>query len=81
MTRRYVRFGASPRGAQAIILGAKISAILDHRYHVSRDDIRKVALPALRHRMILNFEGQAEHVAADDIIKDALESIEAPAMA
>jgi MoxR-like ATPase len=81
MARRYVRYGSSPRGAQAIILGAKIRAILDHRYHVSRDDIREVALPALRHRLILNFEGQAEHIEADDIIDDALESIEAPAMA
>lgn len=81
MTRRYVRYGSSPRGAQAIILAAKIRAILDHRYHVSREDIRSVALPALRHRLILNFEGQAEHIEADDIIKDALETIEAPAVA
>jgi MoxR-like ATPase len=81
MTRRYVRYGSSPRGAQALILAAKIRAILDHRYHVSREDIRAVALPALRHRLILNFEGQAEHVEPDDIIGDALESIEAPALA
>ena len=81
MTKRFVRFGASPRGAQSIILAAKIRAILDHRYHVSRDDIKAVALPALRHRLILNFEGQAEHIEADDIIEDALESVEAPAMA
>ena len=80
MTKRFVRFGASPRGAQSIILAAKIRAILDHRYHVSRDDIKAVALPALRHRLILNFEGQAEHIEADDIIEDALESVEAPAM-
>ena len=60
MSRKYVRYGSSPRGAQALILAAKIGAILDHRYHVSRDDIRSVARPALRHRLILNFEGQAE---------------------
>jgi MoxR-like ATPase len=81
MTRQYVRYGSSPRGAQALILGAKIRAILDQRYHVSREDLRAVAHPALRHRLILNFEGQAENVQADDIIDNALESIEAPAMA
>jgi MoxR-like ATPase len=80
-TRRYVRYGSSPRGAQALILAAKIRAILDHRYHVSRDDLREVAHPALRHRLILNFEGQAENIQADDIIDSILEAIEAPAMA
>jgi MoxR-like ATPase len=80
-TRRYVRYGSSPRGAQAIILAAKIRAILDHRYHVAREDIRAAARPALRHRLILNFEGQAENVQADDVISRILESIEAPAMA
>jgi MoxR-like ATPase len=79
MTKQYVRYGSSPRGAQAIILAAKIRAILDHRYHVSRDDIRAVAPPALRHRLILNFEGQAENVLADDIILDALDTIDEPA--
>ena len=81
MTRRYVRYGSSPRGAQAIILAAKIRAILDHRYHVSRDDLRAVAPAALRHRLILNFEGQAENVLADDIILDALDTVEEPAEA
>jgi MoxR-like ATPase len=81
MTRQYVRYGSSPRGAQALILGAKIRAILDQRYHVSRDDLRAVAHPALRHRLILNFEGQAENVQADDILDNVLESIEAPALA
>ncbi len=64
-SRRFVRYGSSPRGAQAMILAAKIRAILDHRYHVSREDLRAVAVPALRHRLILNFEGQAEGVQAD----------------
>jgi len=63
MSRQYVRYGSSPRGAQAIILAAKIRAILDHRFHVSRDDIKAVAPMALRHRLILNFEGQAENIA------------------
>jgi MoxR-like ATPase len=79
--KRYVRYGSSPRGAQALILAAKIRAILDHRYHVAREDIRAAALPALRHRLILNFEGQAENVKPDDIINDILEAIEAPALA
>ena len=72
MARRYVRYGSSPRGAQAIILAAKIRAILDHRYHVAREDLRAVAHAALRHRLILNFEGQAEDIQADDIIDDLL---------
>jgi MoxR-like ATPase len=81
MTRRYVRYGSSPRGAQAMILAAKIRAILDHRYHVARDDLRAVAHAALRHRLILNFEGQAEGIQADDIIGEILRSVEAPAAA
>ncbi len=81
MSRRYVRYGSSPRGAQALILAAKISAILDHRYHVAREDIRAAALPALRHRLILNFEGQAENVQADDIVGNLLDAVEAPALA
>ncbi len=81
MSRRYVRYGSSPRGAQALILAAKISAILDHRYHVAREDIRAAALPALRHRLILNFEGQAENVQADDIIGNLLDAVETPALA
>ncbi len=81
MTRRFVRYGASPRGAQALILAAKIRAILDHRYHVSRDDLRACAAPALRHRLILNFEGQAENVQPDDIIADILRTVEVKAEA
>ena len=67
--KKYVRYGASPRGLQALILGAKIRAILDSRYHVSREDLRLMALPVLRHRMILNFEGQAEGISTDDVIR------------
>jgi MoxR-like ATPase len=80
MTRRYVRYGSSPRGAQAMILAAKIRAILDHRYHVAREDLRSVAHAALRHRLILNFEGQAENIQPDEIIDDILEKVEAPAL-
>ncbi len=74
-SRQFVRYGASPRGLQAIILGAKIKAILDQRYHVARDDIRDMALPALRHRIILNFEGQAEGISTDDVIEDILAKV------
>jgi MoxR-like ATPase len=73
MTRRYVRYGSSPRGAQALILAAKIRAILDHRYHVAGEDLRRVAHHALRHRLILNFEGQAESIRTDDVIDSILQ--------
>ncbi|MFO0789790.1 MAG: MoxR family ATPase [Pirellulales bacterium] len=75
LTRKYVRYGASPRGLQAIILGAKIKAILDSRYHVARDDIRSMALPVLRHRLILNFEGQAEGVSTDTVIDSVVKEL------
>ncbi len=81
MTRRYVRYGSSPRGAQAMILAAKLRAILDHRYHVAREDLRAVAPAALRHRLILNFEGQAEGVQADAVIQNILQSLKEPVMA
>ena len=74
MTRRYVRYGSSPRGAQALILAAKIRAILDQRYHVAREDLSDVAHSVLRHRLILNFEGQAESIQADDVIEDILKT-------
>jgi len=75
MTNQYVRYGSSPRGAQAIVLAAKTSALLDGRFNVSFDDIRKVAKPALRHRIILNFEGEAERIAPDAIVADLLEKV------
>src|SRR5262249_28666002 len=80
-TRRFVRYGSSPRGAQAMILGAKIRAILDRRHHLARDGIRAVAPAALRHRLILNFEGQAEGVQADTVIEDVLRHVGEPALA
>ena len=74
LSKQYLRYGASPRGLQAIILAAKIRALLEGRYAVSIDDIRKVAPPALRHRLILNFEGEAEGVKPDTIIAEILKS-------
>lgn len=71
-TRRFVRYGASPRGVQALILAAKIHALLDKRYHVARADIEKAAPAALRHRVILNFEGEAEGATPDGIISAIL---------
>ena len=73
--RRYVRYGASPRGMQAMILAGKIIALLDDRYNVAFDDVRQAALPALRHRLILNFEAQAEGVTTDEVIKVVLEEV------
>lgn len=70
--RQYVRFGSSPRGMQAMILAGKIIALLDNRFNVAFDDIRAAATPALRHRLILNFEAQAEGVNADSIVEQIL---------
>ena len=67
--KKYVRYGASPRGGQAVLLGAKILALLDGRYHVSREDLHRIAPVALRHRLILNFEGEAEGITADEVIR------------
>lgn len=74
-TKQFVRYGASPRGLQALILGAKIKAILDNRFHVAREDLQAMALPVLRHRMILNFEGQAEGISTDDVLNQILEGL------
>ncbi len=73
--RRYVQYGSSPRGAQAMVLAAKIRAILDGRYHVAREDLSAAAHASLRHRLILNFEGQAEGVSPDEVIDDVLQSL------
>ena len=79
-TKKFVRFGASPRGIQALILGAKIRAILDERFHVAREDLKAMAKPVLRHRLILNFEGQAEGVSTDDVIDQILEHVREDAL-
>ena len=73
--RKFVRYGASPRGAQAMTLAAKIYALLDGRFHVAKCDIAKAAADALRHRVILNFEGEAEGVSSDDIIAEVMGSM------
>jgi len=70
MVKKYVRFGPGPRGAQAVIMSAKVSALLDSRINLSFDDIRSSLLPALRHRLILNFQAEADGVTSDDIIEE-----------
>jgi MoxR-like ATPase len=72
LAKKYVRYGASPRGAQALILAGKIHALLDGRYHVARADIDQAAPAALRHRIILNFEGEAEGTSTDQVIAEIL---------
>ncbi|MCX5970764.1 MAG: MoxR family ATPase [Coprothermobacterota bacterium] len=68
MVRRFVRFGASPRGAQALIMAGKVRALSEGRFHVSREDLRQVASPTLRHRLLLNYEAQVEGISADQIL-------------
>ncbi len=72
LAKKFVRYGASPRGVQALILAAKIYALLDGRFHVSRADIDKAALPSLRHRIILNFEGEAEGTTSEQVLEEIL---------
>jgi MoxR-like ATPase len=71
--RRYVRFGASPRGLQTLVLAGKVRALLEGRFNVAFDDIAAVAHPALRHRIFLQFEAEADQVAADQLIDEILE--------
>ena len=72
VVNRYVRYGASPRGAQVLVLCAKVRALLAGRFNVAYDDIAAVALPGLRHRLILNFEGEAEGITQGQIVGDVL---------
>jgi MoxR-like ATPase len=81
MTKRFVRFGVSPRGVQSLILAAKVRALLGDRYTVSCEDIRHVAAPALRHRIIRNFEAEAEGVTSDKVLARLLETVAEPAAA
>jgi MoxR-like ATPase len=76
--KRYVRVGASPRGAQALVLAAKASALLDGRPNVSAADIRAMARPALRHRLVLGYEATADGVTADDVVSAVLGAVEEP---
>lgn len=75
MTNQFLRFGSSPRGAQSIILAAKVKALINGRFNVSFEDIQSVAKAALRHRLILNFEAEAEGIQTDHIIDEVLNSI------
>jgi MoxR-like ATPase len=86
VTNKYLRWGSSPRGAQTLALAAKIRALLDGRYNVSFEDVRRVYLPAMRHRVILNFEAQAEGLDTDRVLLEILEKLpekadDAPLMA
>jgi MoxR-like ATPase len=73
VTNQYLRWGASPRGAQSIALAAKTRSLLEGRFNVSFEDVRRVFLPALRHRVILNFEAQAEQIEVDQVLLDILD--------
>ncbi|MCC6511189.1 MAG: MoxR family ATPase [Pirellulaceae bacterium] len=75
ITNQYVRWGSSPRGAQTLALAAKVRALLDGRYNVSFEDIRRVFLPSLRHRVLLNFEAQAEGVEVDQVLLEILQKV------
>ena len=75
LVNQYVRYGASPRGAQSIIWGAKAQALLEGRFNVSFDDITMLAPAALRHRILLNFEGQAHGLSPDAVIDDLIRSL------
>jgi len=72
LVKKYVRYGVSPRGGQALMLGAKVTALLAGRYNVAFEDVHAVALPALRHRLLLNFDGLAEGVKPDAVITELL---------
>ncbi len=78
LVRQYVRYGGSPRGAQALVAAGKILALMDGRFNVSVDDVRAAALPALRHRVILNFEGEAEGITTEAVIRSILDAVVAP---
>jgi MoxR-like ATPase len=75
LARRFVRYGSSPRGAQAMLLASKILALFDGRFAAAVDDVRAVAHPALRHRILLNFEGEAEGTKTDQVIDAILKSV------
>jgi MoxR-like ATPase len=75
LVKQYVRYGASPRAAQALVLAGKIQALNRGQAFVSIDDIRRVALPALRHRLLLNFEGEADEVSTDTIVDELLATV------
>ena len=73
--KRFVRYGASPRAAQAILASSRAKALLEGRFHVSRDDVNIMVTAALRHRMILSFEGEAEGITTDEVIQDIIRKL------
>ena len=73
--KQYIRFGSSPRGAQAVILGAKGNALAENRVHVSYEDVEGTILPALRHRIILNFQAEAENITTDQVIGEIIKQV------
>lgn len=75
VAKKYIRFGASPRGAQAIISAAKVRAVLEGRYNAAFEDIYDTAYPALRHRLFMNFEGSSEGLTTDDLISEIIREI------
>jgi MoxR-like ATPase len=75
VTNQYVRWGSSPRGAQTLVLAAKVRSLLDGRFNVSFEDLRRVYLPSLRHRVLLNFEAQAEGINPDEILLKVLDAV------
>ncbi|MEO6437468.1 MAG: MoxR family ATPase [Tepidisphaeraceae bacterium] len=72
MVNQFLRVGASPRAAQAVTLASKVRALLDGRFHVSFKDVKDVAIPAMRHRVIINFEGEAEGITTDMVLEKVL---------
>src|SRR5205085_5608076 len=76
--QQFVRYGASPRGLQAMIMTAKVLALLEGRYNVSLEDLRTVAFPALRHRIILNFDGLADGITPEEVIEAVIAEIPEP---
>ena len=76
--RRNLRVGASPRGLQALVWGAKVEALLDNRKAVAIDDVKGVVYPSLRHRLLLNFEAQADDIDPDDILDEILDAVPIP---
>jgi MoxR-like ATPase len=75
VSNQYIRWGSSPRGVQTLVLAAKVRALLDGRYNVSFEDLRRVYLPSLRHRVLLNFEAQAEGIETDEVLLKLLAAV------
>lgn len=76
LVKRYVRYGSSPRGAQSMVMAAKVRALLSERFNVSREDLIEVAKPVLRHRILLNFEAEADAISADRVLDDLIQHVQ-----